>query len=116
MVEKKKRRRKDGEVEKGGGGKGGCGGSMVNLVKEVKKDRDGIRKDIKKVQKEKSQLPLNGSLPLSGTQELTLDPLRGENAVEGKNQLTHLPLSSSLPLSGTLLGLGPLFYNFTNSI
>ncbi|KOM43097.1 hypothetical protein LR48_Vigan05g070100 [Vigna angularis] len=44
-------------------------------------------------EQEKSQLPLNG------TQELTLDPLRGENAAEGKNQLTHLPLSGSLPLS-----------------
>ncbi|KOM37747.1 hypothetical protein LR48_Vigan03g112900 [Vigna angularis] len=78
-------------------------------MKEVKKDRDGIRKDIKKLQKEKSQLPLNGSLPLSGTQELTLDPLRGENAAEGKNQLTHLPLSS------TLLGLGPLFWMTSSS-
>ncbi|KOM51904.1 hypothetical protein LR48_Vigan09g056300 [Vigna angularis] len=39
-----------------------------------------------KVQKEKPQLPLSGSLPLSGTQEVTLDPLRGKMAAEGKNR------------------------------
>ncbi|KOM29794.1 hypothetical protein LR48_Vigan801s000100 [Vigna angularis] len=41
-----------------------------------------------KVQKEKPQLPLNGSLPLSGTQELTGDPLRGKMGAEGKKP-TH---------------------------
>ncbi|KOM37440.1 hypothetical protein LR48_Vigan03g082200 [Vigna angularis] len=43
-----------------------------------------------KVQKEKPQLPLNGSLPLSGTQEGTLDPLRGKMAAEGKNRARAL--------------------------
>ncbi|KOM26577.1 hypothetical protein LR48_Vigan294s001300 [Vigna angularis] len=41
-----------------------------------------------KVQKEKPQLPLSGSLPLSGTQEFTLDPLRGKMVGKGKKP-TH---------------------------
>ncbi|KOM34643.1 hypothetical protein LR48_Vigan02g079300 [Vigna angularis] len=44
----------------------------------------------KKVQKEESQLPLNGSLPLSGTQEFTGDPLRGTTTAEGKNRARAL--------------------------
>ncbi|KOM40797.1 hypothetical protein LR48_Vigan04g099500 [Vigna angularis] len=62
-----------------------------------------------KVQKEKPQLPLSGNLPLSGTNEFTLAPLRGKMAAEGRKRLTHLPLSGSLPLSGTIFGLGPNF-------
>ncbi|KOM37645.1 hypothetical protein LR48_Vigan03g102700 [Vigna angularis] len=61
-------------------------------------------------------LPLSGSLPLSGTHEHPLAPLRGENAAEGKIDFALVPLSGSLPLSGGLLGLGPLFCNITNSI
>ncbi|KOM25658.1 hypothetical protein LR48_Vigan148s002200 [Vigna angularis] len=41
-----------------------------------------------KVEKEEPQLPLSGSLPLSGTQELTGDPLRDKMAAEGKKP-TH---------------------------
>ncbi|KOM49866.1 hypothetical protein LR48_Vigan08g069300 [Vigna angularis] len=41
-----------------------------------------------KVQKEKPQLPVNSSLPLSGTQELTGDPVRGKMVIEGKKP-TH---------------------------
>ncbi|KOM55784.1 hypothetical protein LR48_Vigan10g167600 [Vigna angularis] len=62
----------------------------VNLVKEVKKERDEIRKDTKKCKKEKPQVPLSGSLPLSGTQELTGGPLRGKMAAEGKNRADTL--------------------------
>ncbi|KOM47374.1 hypothetical protein LR48_Vigan07g107800 [Vigna angularis] len=40
------------------------------------------------MQKEKLQLPLNGSLPLSGTQKPTVAPLRGEKAVAGRKP-TH---------------------------
>ncbi|KOM57606.1 hypothetical protein LR48_Vigan11g063900 [Vigna angularis] len=99
-------------------------GFRVNLVKEVKKERDEIRKDTKKCKKEKPQVPLNGSLPLSGTQELTGDPLRGKMAAEGfrvnlvkevkkerdeirkdtkkcKKEKSQVPLSGSLLLSGT---------------
>ena len=68
------------------------------------------------MQKEKPQVPLSGSLPLSDTQEHPLAPLRGENAVEGKIDFALVALSGSLPLSGSILGLGPLFYNITNSI
>ncbi|KOM37756.1 hypothetical protein LR48_Vigan03g113800 [Vigna angularis] len=63
----------------------------------------GNQKRHQKVQKEESQLPLSGSLPLSGTQKVTGGPLRG------RTELTHLPLSSTLPLSGTLMGLGLIF-------
>ncbi|KOM27800.1 hypothetical protein LR48_Vigan463s002200 [Vigna angularis] len=65
-------------------------GFRVNLVKEVKKERDEIRKDTKKCKKEKPQVPLSGSLPLSGTQELTGGPLRGKMAAEGKNRADAL--------------------------
>ncbi|KOM49671.1 hypothetical protein LR48_Vigan08g049800 [Vigna angularis] len=65
-------------------------GFRVNLVKEVKKERDEFRKDTKKVQKEKPQVPLSGSLPLSGTQEFTGGPLRGKMAAEGKNRADAL--------------------------
>ncbi|KOM25832.1 hypothetical protein LR48_Vigan197s000100 [Vigna angularis] len=62
-----------------------------------------------KVKMEKPQLPLSDSLPLSGTQELTGDLLRGKMAAEGRKLLTHSPLSGTLPLSGTIFGLGPNF-------
>ncbi|KOM47649.1 hypothetical protein LR48_Vigan07g135300 [Vigna angularis] len=68
-------------------------GFRVNLVKEVKKERDEIRKDTKKCKKEKPQVPLSSSLLLSDTQELTGEPLRGKMAAEGRKRLTHLPLS-----------------------
>ncbi|KOM26574.1 hypothetical protein LR48_Vigan294s001000 [Vigna angularis] len=51
---------------------------------------------------EKPQLPLSGSLPLSGTQKLTGGPLRGKMAAEGKNRAHALTAEhGSLPLSGT---------------
>ncbi|KOM40771.1 hypothetical protein LR48_Vigan04g096900 [Vigna angularis] len=56
-----------------------------------------------KVQKEKPQLPLSGSLPLSGTQELTGDPLRGKMAAAGKKP-TH-----TLTAERHTYGLGPKF-------
>ncbi|KOM51900.1 hypothetical protein LR48_Vigan09g055900 [Vigna angularis] len=45
-------------------------------------------KNSKSAKEEKPQVPLNASLPLSGTHEHPLALLRGENAVEGKNS-TH---------------------------
>ncbi|KOM24889.1 hypothetical protein LR48_Vigan10s001800 [Vigna angularis] len=80
-----------------------CKGFRVNLVKEVKKERDEIRKDTKKCKKEKPQVPLNGSLPLSGTQELTGGPLRGKMAAEGKNR------ADALTAERHYFGLGPNF-------
>ncbi|KOM55589.1 hypothetical protein LR48_Vigan10g148100 [Vigna angularis] len=65
-------------------------GFKVNLVVKEKKERDEIRKDTKKCKKEKPQVPLSGSLPLSGTQELTGGPLRGKMAAEGKNRADAL--------------------------
>ncbi|KOM47731.1 hypothetical protein LR48_Vigan07g143500 [Vigna angularis] len=56
-----------------------------------------------KVQKEKPQLPLSGSLSLSDTQELTGDPLRGKMAAEGKKP-TH-----ALTAERHTYGLGPKF-------
>ncbi|KOM47822.1 hypothetical protein LR48_Vigan07g152600 [Vigna angularis] len=45
-------------------------------------------KNSKSAKEEKPQVPLNASLPLSGTNEHLLAPLRGESAAEGKNS-TH---------------------------
>ncbi|KOM49877.1 hypothetical protein LR48_Vigan08g070400 [Vigna angularis] len=54
-----------------------------------------------KVQKEKPQLPLSGSLPLSGTQEFTGGPLRGKMAAEGRNR------ARALTAERDFYGLGP---------
>ncbi|KOM47729.1 hypothetical protein LR48_Vigan07g143300 [Vigna angularis] len=42
-------------------------------------------KNSKSAKEEKPQVPLSASLPLSGTQEHPLAPLRSETAVEGRN-------------------------------
>ncbi|KOM43315.1 hypothetical protein LR48_Vigan05g091900 [Vigna angularis] len=81
-----------------------CMSNVNELISE--KSEEGERwnqKRYQKVQKEKPQLPLNGSLPLSGTQEFTLEPLTGKMAAEGKKLLTHSPLSS---MSASDSGLG----------
>ncbi|KOM34773.1 hypothetical protein LR48_Vigan02g092300 [Vigna angularis] len=57
-------------------------------------------KNSKNAKEEKPQVLLSASLPLSGTQEHTLAPLRGENAAEGRFDFALVPLSCSLPLSG----------------
>ncbi|KOM25235.1 hypothetical protein LR48_Vigan62s001200 [Vigna angularis] len=67
-------------------------------------------KNSKSAKEEKPQVPLNVSLPLSGTQEHPLVSLRGESAAKGRIDYALVPLSGSLPLSGGLLVLGPLFY------
>ncbi|KOM53365.1 hypothetical protein LR48_Vigan09g202400 [Vigna angularis] len=53
-------------------------------------EQKGNQKRHQKVQKEKPQPPLSGSLPLSGTQKLALAPLRGEMATERKNRARAL--------------------------
>ncbi|KOM40800.1 hypothetical protein LR48_Vigan04g099800 [Vigna angularis] len=73
-------------------------GFKVNLVKEVKKDRNGIRKDIKKCKKRSR----NHRLPLSGTQKLTLAPLRGEKAVEGKKRTRALTAERWVTTNGAM--------------
>ncbi|KOM40728.1 hypothetical protein LR48_Vigan04g092600 [Vigna angularis] len=80
----------------------------VNLVKEVKKERDEIRKDTKKCKKEKPQVPLSGSLPLSGTQEITGGPLRGKMAAEGKNRADALTAERILYLEALTKTLAQL--------
>ncbi|KOM45532.1 hypothetical protein LR48_Vigan06g083800 [Vigna angularis] len=62
-------------------------------------------KNSKNAKEEKPQVPLNASLPLSGTQEHPLAPLRGESAAEGRIDYALVPLSGSLPLSGGLVSL-----------
>ncbi|KOM26757.1 hypothetical protein LR48_Vigan312s001800 [Vigna angularis] len=57
-------------------------------------------KNSKSAKEEKLHVPLNASLPLSGTQEHPLAPLRGESAVEGRIHYALVPLSGSLLLSG----------------
>ncbi|KOM30128.1 hypothetical protein LR48_Vigan965s000300 [Vigna angularis] len=54
----------------------------------------------KSEKEEKPQVPLSASLPLSGTQEHPLAPLRGESAAEGRFDHALVLLSGSLPLSG----------------
>ncbi|KOM27961.1 hypothetical protein LR48_Vigan475s000300 [Vigna angularis] len=84
-----------------------------------------------KVQKKKPQLPLSGSLPLSGTQEFTGDPLRGKMTAEGKkpthaltaerneaNSLSSTPLKEDLGCSGylfTFLGFYLSFFHYYSS-
>ncbi|KOM55797.1 hypothetical protein LR48_Vigan10g168900 [Vigna angularis] len=68
-------------------------GFKVNLVKEVKKERDRIRKGIEECKKKKSKSPLSGILPLSGTQEVAGGPLRGKMAAEGRKRDAQSPLS-----------------------
>ncbi|KOM55538.1 hypothetical protein LR48_Vigan10g143000 [Vigna angularis] len=63
------------------------------MSKKWTKSEEGERwnqKRHQKVQKEEPQLPLSGSLPLSGTQKVTGDPLRGKMAAEGKNRARAL--------------------------
>ncbi|KOM27971.1 hypothetical protein LR48_Vigan475s001300 [Vigna angularis] len=90
-----------------------CMSNVNELICEFgERSEEGERwnqKRHQKVQKEKPQPPLSGSLPLSGTQEFTLAPLRGKMAAEGRKRLTHLPLSGTLPLIGTIFELGPNF-------
>ncbi|KOM26388.1 hypothetical protein LR48_Vigan263s001100 [Vigna angularis] len=66
-------------------------------------------KNSKSAKEEKPQVPLNASLPLSGTNEHPLAPLRGESAVEGRIDYALVLLSDSLPLSGGIFGLRPTF-------
>ncbi|KOM28351.1 hypothetical protein LR48_Vigan530s000300 [Vigna angularis] len=49
-------------------------------------------KNSKTAKEEKPQLPLNASLPLSGTQEHPLAPLRGESTAEGRIDYTLVNL------------------------
>ncbi|KOM29066.1 hypothetical protein LR48_Vigan632s000100 [Vigna angularis] len=57
-------------------------------------------KNSKSAKEEKLQVPLSASLPLSGTQEHPLAPLRGESATKGRIDYALVPLSGSLSLSG----------------
>ncbi|KOM43570.1 hypothetical protein LR48_Vigan05g117500 [Vigna angularis] len=57
-------------------------------------------KNSKTANEEKPQVPLNTSLPLSGTQEHPLAPLTGESAAEERIDYALVPLSGSLALSG----------------
>ncbi|KOM55531.1 hypothetical protein LR48_Vigan10g142300 [Vigna angularis] len=59
-------------------------------MKEVKKDRDGIRKELKKRKRREA----------ASTNEHPLAPLRGESAAEGRIDYVLVPLS------GGILGLG----------
>ncbi|KOM43207.1 hypothetical protein LR48_Vigan05g081100 [Vigna angularis] len=69
-----------------------CMSNVNELICEFsERSEEGERwnqKRHQKVQKEKPKLPLSGSLPLSGTQEFTGDPLRGKMVAEGKKP-TH---------------------------
>ncbi|KOM51873.1 hypothetical protein LR48_Vigan09g053200 [Vigna angularis] len=50
-------------------------------------------KNSKSAKEEKPQVPLSASLPLSGTNEHPLAPLRGESAAEGRIDYTLVSLS-----------------------
>ncbi|KOM30212.1 hypothetical protein LR48_Vigan1041s000100 [Vigna angularis] len=69
----------------------------------------GNQKRHQKVQKEKPQLLLSGSLPLSDTQEFTGDPLRGKMVAEGKNRARALTAERYFTAERHTYGLGPNF-------
>ncbi|KOM25672.1 hypothetical protein LR48_Vigan151s001100 [Vigna angularis] len=73
------------------------------------------QKTHQKVQKDKPQLPLSGSLPLSGTQEVTLDPLRGKMAAEGKKPTHALTAERQFTTERHFYGLGPNFSNTSSN-
>ncbi|KOM43231.1 hypothetical protein LR48_Vigan05g083500 [Vigna angularis] len=50
-------------------------------------------KNSKSAKEEKPQVPLSASLPLSGTQQHPLAPLRGESTAEGRIDYALVPLS-----------------------
>ncbi|KOM57581.1 hypothetical protein LR48_Vigan11g061400 [Vigna angularis] len=75
----------------------------MKLMKEVKRDRDGIRKGHKKCKRRETASTTQPKLPLSGTLKDPLAPLRGEMPL--RRRMKH----ALLPLSGTFLGLGLLF-------
>ncbi|KOM57546.1 hypothetical protein LR48_Vigan11g057900 [Vigna angularis] len=69
----------------------------------------GNQKRHQKVQKEKPQLPLSGSLPLSVTQKVTGGSLRGKMAAEGKNRAHALTAERYFTAERHTYGLGPNF-------
>ncbi|KOM26086.1 hypothetical protein LR48_Vigan226s001500 [Vigna angularis] len=58
----------------------------MNWMKEVKWDKDGIRKGHKKCKRREAASTAQRQLPLSGTFKDPLAPLRGKNASEEKNR------------------------------
>ncbi|KOM34667.1 hypothetical protein LR48_Vigan02g081700 [Vigna angularis] len=62
----------------------------MNLIKEVKWDRDGIRKGHKKCKRREATSIAQRQLPLSGTFKDPLAPLRGKNATDGQNRRNAL--------------------------
>ncbi|KOM38261.1 hypothetical protein LR48_Vigan03g164300 [Vigna angularis] len=75
----------------------------MKLMKEVKRDRDGIRKGHKKWKRRETASTAQRKLPLSSTLKDPLAPLRGEMPLRGRNDHTLLPQSDPF------LGLGLLF-------
>ncbi|KOM25547.1 hypothetical protein LR48_Vigan115s001700 [Vigna angularis] len=82
---------------------------VQSFKKRSEEGEKGNQKRHQKVQKEEPQLPLNGSLPLSGTQEVTGDPLRGKMAAEGKNRARALTAELYFTAERHTYGLGPNF-------
>ncbi|KOM57575.1 hypothetical protein LR48_Vigan11g060800 [Vigna angularis] len=66
----------------------------MKLMKEVKWDRDGIRKGYKKCKRRETASTAQRQLPLSGTLKDPLAPLRGKMALRGTIENPLLPLSS----------------------
>ncbi|KOM47623.1 hypothetical protein LR48_Vigan07g132700 [Vigna angularis] len=65
----------------------------MKLMKEVKRDRDGIRKGHKKCKRRETTSTAQRKLPLSDTLKDPLAPLRGEMPLRGRIGHTLLPLS-----------------------
>ncbi|KOM57429.1 hypothetical protein LR48_Vigan11g046200 [Vigna angularis] len=85
-------------------------GSVVNLMKEVKKDKDGIRKELKKCKRREAASTAQRQFT---AERHSRTPV---GFAEGRFDHALVPLSGSLPLSGGILGLGPLFCNIANNI
>ncbi|KOM37617.1 hypothetical protein LR48_Vigan03g099900 [Vigna angularis] len=62
-------------------------------------------KNSKSAKEEKPQVPLSASLPLSGTNEHPLAPLRGESAGEGRIDYALVPLSGDVKHTFHSLGV-----------
>ncbi|KOM26437.1 hypothetical protein LR48_Vigan272s002500 [Vigna angularis] len=65
-------------------------GSQCEFGERSEEGERWNQKRHQKVQKKEPQLLFSGSLPLSGTQEFTGDPLRGKMAAKGKNRARAL--------------------------
>ncbi|KOM38269.1 hypothetical protein LR48_Vigan03g165100 [Vigna angularis] len=69
--------------------KGHPGGLKMKLMKEVKRERDGDRKGHENCKRRESASTAQRQLPLSGTFQYPLAPLRGKLALRGRSEMRY---------------------------